>query len=170
MHTIDYVNAATTGILSPHILPIEDLMLMLSHIKEALPSTMHLLVSSENMLHFYWYLHTHVLITNKQFSLPIDVPIQNHMQQLKLHEVFTLDIPHGNFSACYDINTKYLGITQDKTMAVDISEHQFHIHKEESGQFCNIGAPFDLLPIHLPVSQLYMPKTQQALTWDTHSN
>ena len=53
MHTMDYINTATTGILSPHILLIEDLRLMLSHIEEALPSTMHLPVSSKDMLHFY---------------------------------------------------------------------------------------------------------------------
>ena len=42
LHTMDYVNAATTGTLSPHILPIADLKQMLSHIEETLPPTMHL--------------------------------------------------------------------------------------------------------------------------------
>ena len=37
-HTMDYIDAATTGTLSPHILPIEDLKKMLSHIEETLPS------------------------------------------------------------------------------------------------------------------------------------
>ena len=46
MHAMDYIDAATTGILSPHILPVEDLRMMLIHIGEALPSTMHLPVSS----------------------------------------------------------------------------------------------------------------------------
>ena len=64
IHTMDYVNAATTGILSCHILPITDLEQMLSHIEEALPPTMHLPVSSEDTLHFYCYLHTDVLIAN----------------------------------------------------------------------------------------------------------
>ena len=64
IHTMDYINAATTGTLSPHILPITDLKQMLSHIEETLPSTMHLPVSSEDTLHFYRYLHTHVLIAN----------------------------------------------------------------------------------------------------------
>ena len=35
MDTMDYVNAANTGTLSPHILPITDLKQMLSHIEEA---------------------------------------------------------------------------------------------------------------------------------------
>ena len=64
MHTMDYVNAATTGKLLSDILPIMDLKKMLAHIEETLPSTLHLPVSSEDTLHFYRYLHTHVLIAN----------------------------------------------------------------------------------------------------------
>ena len=84
---------------------------MLSHIEETLPHAMHLPVSSEDTLHFHHYLHTHVLIANQQFLLLIDVPIQDHSQQLSIYKIFTLDIPHGNFAACYDVNTPYLGIT-----------------------------------------------------------
>ena len=62
IHTIDNVDAATTGILSPHVLPIEDLRKMLLYIEETLPSTMHLPVSSEDALHIYRYLCTHILI------------------------------------------------------------------------------------------------------------
>ena len=40
-HTMDYINAATTGTLLPHILPIADLKQMLSHIKETIPPIMH---------------------------------------------------------------------------------------------------------------------------------
>ena len=84
---MDYIDAATTGMLSPHVLPIEDLRQMLSHIEEALPLTMHLPVSFKDTLHFYWYLHTHVLIANNQFLLVIDVPIQDCTQQLALYKV-----------------------------------------------------------------------------------
>ena len=70
------IDAATTGILSPHILPIMDLKKMLSHIEETLSSTLHLPVSSEDTLHFYQYLCMHVLIT-KEFLLLINVPIQD---------------------------------------------------------------------------------------------
>ena len=66
---MDYVNAATTGILSPHVLPIMDLQKMLSHIEETLLPTLHLPVSLEDILHFYWYLHTHILIANNSYSL-----------------------------------------------------------------------------------------------------
>ena len=52
-HTIDYIDAASTGTLFPHILLIMDLKKMLAHIEEILPSTLHLPVSSEDTLHFY---------------------------------------------------------------------------------------------------------------------
>ena len=45
-HTMDYIDAATTG-------PKVALKRMLSHIEETLPSTLHLPVSSEDTLHFY---------------------------------------------------------------------------------------------------------------------
>ena len=130
MHTMDYVNAATTGTLSPNILPIMDLKQVLSHIEETLSLTMHLPVSSEDILHFYHYLHTHILIANQQFLLLIDVPLHDHSEQLSIYKICTLDIPHGNFTACYDVNTPNLGITQDETMAVELSQHQFSICQE----------------------------------------
>ena len=155
---MDYINTATSGTLSPHILPIMDLQKMLIHIEETLPPMLHLPVSSDNTLHFYRYLHTHVLIANKQFLLLIDVPIQDRSHQITIYEIFTLDIPHGNFTACYDITTKYLGITKDKTMAVELSSHQFHICQAVNGQFCTIPTPFQPLA-NLPTCiQLYMPE------------
>ena len=108
---MDCVDAATTGTLSPHILPITDLKQMLSHIEETLPTTMNLPVSSEDTLHSYHYLCTHVLIANQQFLLLINVPIQDCSHQLSIYKIFILDIPHSNFTAYYDVNTPYLGIT-----------------------------------------------------------
>ena len=35
---------------------------------------------------------------------------------------------------------QYLGITQDETMAIEISQHQFSIFQEVNGQFYNIYA------------------------------
>ena len=49
-HTMDYINAATSATLSPHILPIMDLQKMLIHIGETLPPMLHLPVSSDNTL------------------------------------------------------------------------------------------------------------------------
>ena len=94
IHTMDYTDAATTGVLSPHILPIADIREMLSHMVETLPPTMHLPISSEDTLHFYRYLCTHILIADAQFLLLIKVPIQDHAQQLEIYEVFNLAIPH----------------------------------------------------------------------------
>ena len=58
------------GKLSPHVLPIMDLKKMLSHIAETLPPTLHLPVSSEDTIHFYQYICTHILIAkNSSYSL-----------------------------------------------------------------------------------------------------
>ena len=38
-----------------------------------------------------------------------------------------------------------LGVTQDETMAVEISQLQFHICQEANGQFCDVYAPLQLL-------------------------
>ena len=84
IHTMDYVDAATTNILSPNILPVEDLRNMLRHIESELPSTMHLPISMDDTLHFYQYLNTHVLIPEDLFLLFINVPIQNRAQQLQI--------------------------------------------------------------------------------------
>ena len=86
LHIMDYIDAAMTRTLSPHSLPITDLKQMLSHIEETLPSTMPLPVSSEDTPYFYRYLHAHILIANQQFLLLIDVPIQDHMQQLSIYQ------------------------------------------------------------------------------------
>ena len=72
-HTMEYIDAATSSILSSHVLPVADLQKMLQHIADSLPPTLHLPISQEDTLHFYRYLHTHVLIENKQFLLLIDI-------------------------------------------------------------------------------------------------
>ena len=40
-----------------------------------------------------------------------------------------------------DVSTQFLGVTQDETMEVEISQHQFSLFQEANGQFCNIYAP-----------------------------
>ena len=163
---MDYIDAAMTRILSPHILPIMDLKKILSHIEETLTIYITSLpVSSEDTLHFYQYLHMHVLIANKQFLLLIDVPIQDQSQQLSIHKIFTLDIPHGNFTAHYDINTQYLRFTQDETMAVEISPQQFRTCQEANEQFCNVPTPFQ--PLGNPpscITALYVKITASIST------
>ena len=144
-HTMEYINAATSGILSPHVLPIRDLQNMLRHIADTLPPTLHLPISPEDTLHFYRYLCTHVLIENKQFLLLIDIPIQDEAHQITVHQVFTLDIPYGNYSAHYDLNARYFGVIKDATMGVELSTMQFQIWQQANGQFCHISTPFQLL-------------------------
>ena len=111
--------------LSPHVLPVVDLQKMLQHIADSLPPTLHLPISPEDTLHFYRHLCTHILIENKQFLLLIDIPIQDRACQITIHQVFTLDIPHRNYSAHYDSKTRYFGVTKDATMGVELSAAQF---------------------------------------------
>ena len=110
-HTMEYIDAATSGTLLPHVLPVIDLQKMLQHIADTLPPTLHLPISPEDTQHFYRYLHTHILIQNKQFLLLIDIPIQGRSCQITIHQILTLDIPPRNYSAHYDVNTKYFGVT-----------------------------------------------------------
>ena len=74
---MDYIHAATSGILSPHVLLVMDLQKMLSRIADAIPPMLHLPVSPDDTMHFYIYLCTHILIESKQLLLLIDVPIQD---------------------------------------------------------------------------------------------
>ena len=90
MHAMDYVDAATTGTLSPHILHIADLKQMLSHIKEMLPPTMHLPVPSEDALHFYRYLCDCQWTVFATYRCPYT---GSYATTLNLQN-FTLDIPH----------------------------------------------------------------------------
>ena len=68
---------ATTNILLPDILPVEELRSMLRHIKFQIPSIMHLPILSDDTLHFYWYLKTHMLVADGQLLLSMNVLIQD---------------------------------------------------------------------------------------------
>ena len=148
MHTMDYIDAATTGTLSPHVLPVQDLKEMLKYIEETLPSTINLPISSEDTLHFYRYLHTHILTADEQFLLLIDVLIQDCEQQIEVYEGIILDISHWNYSAHNGIENKYLGITLDETSAIEISEDQFKTCQKANWQSCILKTP--LLPLTNP--------------------
>ena len=129
---------------------------MLKYIEHTLPSIMHLPISSENTLHFYRYLCIHILITDEQFLLLTDEPIQDSTWQIEIYEVFCLDIPHGNFSLHYGIENKYLDITLDETSATEILNLQFKMCNKAIGQFCILTTP--LLPLTNPptcLSSLY---------------
>ena len=134
IHTMDYVDTATTNILSPDILPVEDLRSMLRHIESELSSTMHLPISSDDTLHFNQYLNRHVLIAG-QFWLLTDVPMQNTAEQLQIYEVFNLPLPHSNLLAQYKINHRYTGVTCDETKAVANMDQQYISCQHAKGHF-----------------------------------
>ena len=144
-YTMEFIAAATSGALSPHVLPVLDLQKMLQHIADTLPPTLHLTISPEDTLHFYNYLRTHIIIENKQFLLLINVPSQDRSCQITIHQVLTLDILHGNYSVCYEVNTKYFGVTKDATMAVELSTPQFQACQQGNGQICCISTTFQPL-------------------------
>ena len=48
-HTMEYINEATSGTLSPHVLFVIDLQKMLQHIADTLPPMLHLPISPETL-------------------------------------------------------------------------------------------------------------------------
>ena len=69
-HTMDYIDAAMTNILSPDLIPVEQLRGMIRHIRSQLPSIMHLPISLDNSLHFYQYPQTHILVADGHIFAP----------------------------------------------------------------------------------------------------
>ena len=149
-HVLEYIDTATTGTLTPHLIPVPDLQQMLYQIESELPPNMHLPIPSSDPLHFYRYLWTHVLVEENQFLLLIDVPIQDRAQQIQIYQIINLPIPVGNYSMRYTMDTKYLGVTYDRTKAMDIPEEQFKLCKEANGQFGPLTTP--LQPLTNPPS------------------
>ena len=92
----------------------------------------------------------HVLVEENQFLLLIDVPIQDRAQQIQIYQIINLPVPVGNYSMKYTMETKYLGVTYDRTKAMDIPEEQFKLCKEANGQFCPLSTP--LQPLTNPPS------------------
>ena len=136
------------------------------HIEAELLSTMYLPVLLDDTLHFYGYLHIQVLVEKEQFLLLIDVPIQDHTQQLKICQVFNLLTQKGNLPAQYNIDTKYLRISSDETKVIEILKQQFTKCQPTNGQFCKIDTP--LQPLTNPsscITAIYT-KNKQELNFD----
>ena len=144
-HVLEYIDTTTTGTLTPHLIPVPDLQQMLYQIESELPPNMHLPIPSSDLLHFYRYLRTHVLVEENQFLLLIDVPIQDRAQQIQFYKIINLPVPVGNYSMKYTMDTKYLGVTYDRTKAKDIPEEQFKLCKEANRQFCPLTTPLQPL-------------------------
>ena len=149
-HILEYINTATTGTLTPHLIPVPNLQKMLYQIESELPPNMHLPIPSSDLLHFYRYLWTHMLVEENQFLLLIDVPIQDRAQQIQIYKIINLPVPVGNYSMRYTMDNKYLGVIYDRTKAMDIPEDQFKLCKEANGQFCPLTTP--LQPLTNPPS------------------
>ena len=128
-HVLEYIDTATTGTLTLHLIPMPDLQQMLYQIESELPPNMHLPIPSSDPLHFYRYLRTHVLVEENQFLLLIDIPIQDRAQQIQIYQIINLPVPVGNYSMRYTMEMKYLGVTYDRTKAMDIPEEQFKLCK-----------------------------------------
>ena len=161
-HILEYIDTATTCTLTPHLIPVPDLQKMLYQIESELPPNMHLPIPSSDPLHFYRYLWSHVLVEENQFLLLIDVPIQDGAQQIQIYKIINLPVPVGNYSRRYTIDNKYLGVTYDRTKAMDIPEDQFKLCKEANGQFCALTTP--LQPLTNPpscVAALYAKNSQE---------
>ena len=148
-HILEYIDTATTGALTPHLIPVPDLQQMLYRIESELPPNMHLPIPSSDPLHFYRYLRMHVLVEENQFLLLIDVPIQDRAQ-IQIYQIINLPVPVGNYLMRYTMDTQYLGVTYDRTKAMDIPEEQFKLCKEANRQFCPLLTP--LQPLTNPPS------------------
>ena len=134
-HIQEYIDTATTGTLTPHLIPVPDLQQILHRIESELPPNMHLPIPSSDPLHFYRYLRTHMLVEENQFLLLIDVPIQDRAQQIQIYQIINLPVPVGNYSMRYTMDTKYLGATYDRTKAMDISENSLSYVRKQTDSF-----------------------------------
>ena len=154
-HVLEYIDTTTTTTttLTPHLIPVPDLQKMLYQIESELPPNMHLPIPSSDPLHFYRYL----LVEENLFLLLIDVPIQDRAQQIQIHKIINLPVPVGNYSMRYTMDNKYLGVTYDRTKAMDIPEDHFKLCKEANGQFCPLTTP--LQPLTNPA--LYTKNSQE---------
>ena len=134
----------------------------------AVPPNIHLPIPSSDPLHFYRYLQSHVLVEESQFPLLIDVPIQDRAQQIQTYKIINLPVPVGNYSMRYTMDNKYLGVTYDRTKAMDIPGDQFKLCKEANGQFCPLMTP--LQPLTNPpscVAALYTKNRLRELSTKT---
>ena len=122
-------------VLFQHLIPVPDLQKMPHQIESELLPNMHLPIPSLDPLHFYRYLWSHVLVEENQFLLLIDVPIKDRAQQIQIYKIINLPVPVGNYSMRYTMDNKYLGVTYDRTKAMDIPEDQFKLCKEANGSF-----------------------------------
>ena len=79
-HVLKYIDTATTGTLTPHLIPVPDLQQMLYWIKSELPPNMHLPIPSSDLLHFYRYLQMDILVEERPVTL-LQIPSDGHLSE-----------------------------------------------------------------------------------------
>ena len=124
---------------------------------------MHLPMSSEDPLHFYRYLHTHILIANLLFLLLIDVPIQDHTQQLSIYKIFYSGYPsqHDVISAPHILGIHRMQLWQEKFHKTSSA-----YVKQQTDSFVTFIHHFNHLPTLCFASQPYMPRMQLVFPID----
>ena len=162
-HVLEYIDTATTSTLTPHLIPVPDLQQMLYQIESELPPNMHLPIPSSDPLHFYRNLWMPLDVSGGEpILLLIDVPIQDRAQQIQIYQIINLPVPVGNYLMRYTMDTKYLGVTYDRTKAMGIPEEQFKLCKETNRQFFPLTTP--LQPLTNPpscVAALYTKNSRE---------
>ena len=144
-HTMDYVEAATTHVLTPRTLPIPHLHSILENITATLPANLALPTDLTDILHFYRFLTVHVFAEEGKFLLLIDIPIQDRRQQLTIFKITNLPIPKGNFSLQYNLDTHYMAVNEDETMLTPMSTEEYETCRKAKGQFCVLSQARQLL-------------------------
>ena len=161
-HVLEYIDTATTSTLTPHLIPVPTLQKMLYQIEPELPPNRHLSIPSSDPLHFYRYLQSHVPVEGSEFLLLIDVPIKDRGQQIQIYKIINLPVPVGNYSMRYTIDNKYLGVTYDRTKAMDIPGDQLKLCKKANGQFWPLMTPLQpLMNPPLCVAALYTKNSRE---------
>ena len=102
---LEYIDTATTGTLTSHLIPVPDLQQMLYQIESELPPNMHLSIPSSDPLHFYRYLSDACIsggkpiLTTDRRSHPgqstTDPNLPNHQFTSTSRKLFN-EIHHGN--------------------------------------------------------------------------
>ena len=140
-HVTAYINTATTGLLTPEVLPLPQLQEILQQIEDKIPSNMGLPISSSDTLHAYRYIRTHMLAAASEFILLIDIPIQDRSQQYQLYQVINLPVPQRNTTAKYAIDTKFVAVSYNEDSLIPVTPAQFEQCLKANGQFCHLPAP-----------------------------
>ena len=155
-HTMEYIDAATPGTLSPHVLPVcvTTHHWHLNHQHYTCQSHLKILCTSTDT-----YTLT-ILIENKQFATnwhTYSGKIKTDYNQPDHHSWH----PTWKLFSMLWYSTKYIGVTKDATMAVELSPTQFQACQEANGQFCIITTSFQ------PLANL--PSCKMALYAKEHS-